>query len=252
MSEARVIRGHGTAEATWRMWDGLSRLAPIALDEVLPARARLVVVAPHPDDELLACGGLIALHAARGGECLVIGVTDGEASHAGAPGWDAQWLARTRRAERTLGLHRLGADDAKVICLGLPDGAVATHAALLTIALQPLLCANDLVVTTWRLDGHPDHEACGNATAQACAQVGCILLEAPVWMWHWAAPADRRVPWERMRGVRLPAETIECRRSAVMAHATQWRPRSAQQGPVLTSAIAARLERRTEAFFIRA
>ena len=43
---------------------------------------RVVVVAPHPDDEVLAAGGLMRWMACRGREVLVVGVTDGEASHA--------------------------------------------------------------------------------------------------------------------------------------------------------------------------
>lgn len=249
MSPPRAIRGDGTAEAAWRSWDGLERCKPVALDAVLPQDARLVIVAPHPDDELLTCGGLLALHAARGSRCLVVSVTDGEASHAGLPDWDALGLAARRAAERRTGLDRLGANATDVIRIGLPDAAVRENLRGLVAELNHLLEPDDVVVTTWRLDGHPDHDACGDAAAQACPRVGCRMIEAPVWMWHWATPGDARVPWHRMRGLHLPDSIIERRKSAAMSHATQWQRRSDALGPILTPAIFERLDRGLESYF---
>ena len=50
----RAIRGDGTTEAEWNGWPGLARLPAIAAGELVPEGARAVVVAPHPDDEVLA------------------------------------------------------------------------------------------------------------------------------------------------------------------------------------------------------
>ena len=76
--KARRIAGAATAESDWQSW--LPLLHPPALDwaALVAGAQRLVVVAPHPDDELLACGGALAMQAVRGGHSLVIGVTDGE------------------------------------------------------------------------------------------------------------------------------------------------------------------------------
>ena len=38
---------------------------------------RLLVLAPHPDDEVIGCGGLIALHVREGRQVRVVVVTDG-------------------------------------------------------------------------------------------------------------------------------------------------------------------------------
>jgi LmbE family N-acetylglucosaminyl deacetylase len=230
----------------------MSNVAPIALDDWLGVQRRLVVIAPHPDDEVLACGGLLGLHAERGGRCQVVAVTDGEASHRGCVGWNAATLAAARRAEAELGLSRLGVHHTSVVRLGLPDGSVHRHRSRLIDALHALVRPDDLVVCTWRLDGHPDHDAAGAAAAEACAAADAEFVEAPVWMWHWADPADPRVPWHRMRALPLPPEVHRRKASALAEHVTQLRPRERDEGELddatLDAAVLRRAARETEYF----
>ena len=246
----RLIRGTGTVESDWQAWFESCPVPTSTLPAFLSADARLVVVAPHPDDEVLACGALLSMHAERGGASLLVALTDGEASHAGTARCNAQQLAAERRAERAEGLSRLGVPNANVLPLALPDGQVGQHADRLAHELSALLQPGDVVVSTWRLDGHPDHDAAGRAAAQACAIAGCRLLEAPVWMWHWAAPGDPRVPWHRLQALALHPQALARKQAALTAHVSQLSPRDAEQGPVLGDAILARARRRSEYFFI--
>lgn len=249
LSTTRAIEGEGTEASEWQRWLMASPCATHPVEHWLADGQRLVVVAPHPDDEVLACGGLIALHAAGGGETLVVAVSDGEASHAGVPGWAAPRLADARRAESAEGLQRLGAGHAPVLRLGLPDGCVTSHLDDLSGRLAGVLQRSDVVVSTWRLDGHPDHESTGLATARACEVTGCRQLEAPVWMWHWAAPGDLRVPWDRLACVALDASTVRRKQNALAAHTTQLRVRDARRGAVLGTSILARAAWSAEYFF---
>jgi LmbE family N-acetylglucosaminyl deacetylase len=131
----------------------------------------------------------------------------------------------------------------------VPDGGVARRTGALAHTLSRLLLPSDVVVTTWRLDGHPDHEATGLAAAQACAAAGCRLLEAPVWMWHWAAPGDPRIAWDRLVGLALGVDLVWRKQEALAAHVTQLRARDATCGPVLGAEIVTRAARATEYFF---
>ncbi len=119
----RAIRGEGTTEIEWCRWPGLARLPAIAPQELVPQSARAVVVAPHPDDEVLSVGGLLALLADCGRPVEVIAVTDGTASHRGSTEWPVERLARTRPRESRKALHCLGLaiEPAR---LGLPDGGL--------------------------------------------------------------------------------------------------------------------------------
>lgn len=250
VSDQRLIRGNGTAETAWQAWLQWGGISSCVLGDWLPRSSRLVVVAPHPDDEVLACGGLVAMHQAQGGEVAVLAVSDGEASHADSPMWQAQDMAATRRAERIAGLHQLGLSGAAVTRLALPDGSVAHHTLRLALKLQWLLRPEDVVATTWRLDGHPDHDATGFAASLACSVVGCRLIEAPVWMWHWASPGDPFVPWHRLQRLPLTPQARERKQAGLAAHASQLDPTGRIGGAVLGAAIVARASREAEYYFI--
>jgi LmbE family N-acetylglucosaminyl deacetylase len=166
-----------TGEAAWQCF--IDRLPMLRV-----SGSRALVVAPHPDDETLACGGLMAELAARGTDVQVVAVTDGEASHPGRQG-----LGALRRGEQDRALGALGVAAAP-IRLGLPDGHVADHTVALTDRLTGVAGGADLVVAPWRADGHTDHDASGAAAAEAAERTGTRLLAYPLWAWQWARPGD--------------------------------------------------------------
>lgn len=240
----------GTPAADWDRW-----LAGRPADPgfTVPEQCRrLVVVAPHPDDEILGVGVTASRFAAAGVEVTVLAVTDGDASHPGSPTLTPQRLAKlrtdeSRRACRLLGLPQ-------PVRLGLPDGRVAAHLAGLTDALAGAVDDSGpecVVLSTWRGDGHPDHEASGQAAAAACAATGARLAEYPVWTWHWARTGDAKVPWDRRRRVLLSDPELAAKRAAVAEFVTQVAPLSDQPGDevILPDWILRRLVTREETVF---
>lgn len=221
---------------------------------------RLVVVAPHPDDEVLGLGATMAARSSRKAPDLfsgrgpgetgatdtsthdpsdvVVCVSDGAASHPGevAP----EEMMGRRKAECEAGARELGID---LRMLGLPDGGLSADAV--DAALHPVLdeLAPTTVAVTWSGDGHPDHHVCaesvrrwwrdarargrgGNGDAAGDGADGVTLLEFPVWMWHWASPGDADVPWERLRRVAADDRAFDHKRRALAAHASQLEPQS--------------------------
>jgi LmbE family N-acetylglucosaminyl deacetylase len=245
----RRIEAQATPEWAWLPWLAQLADALTRTEQPLLRAGRVVVVAPHPDDEVLGCGGLLALHAAAGHAALVVAVTDGEASHLPLSEPSAVALATQRRTESAEGLRRLRLRADGVLRLGLPDGSVAQHEHRLADVLARVLRPGDTVVVPWRLDGHPDHEACGRAAANASARNGCRLLEMPIWMWHWSTPGDTRVPWHRLVALALPPWARLSKGSAWKAHASQLQPRDRNTPPVLDAAIVARSRRKHEYYF---
>ena len=233
----------------WRSWLAAQSIPTLESPLLMRERGRVVVVAPHPDDEILGCGGLLAALVQRSPEIRIITVSNGEASHPNDPAWTPALLAQARRAEQARGLARMGFDANCVLRLGLPDGAVGAHRASLMQHLRSNIVADDLVLTTWRHDGHPDHEATGDVVAQVCAEQGGRLLEMPVWMWEWSYPADPRVPWHRLRVFSLPPATLDVKVAALGEHTTQLAPRGAEP-PILAAGILSRASRRAEYFFV--
>jgi LmbE family N-acetylglucosaminyl deacetylase len=245
-----LIEGPGTAESVWQRWLPQAGGSAGALPDWMRPSARLVVLAPHPDDEVIACGGLIAMHAARGGQCLVLAATEGEASEAGLDTAAASQLAARRSDERNAGLACLGANEATVRRLSLPDARLADCHEPLQDALRRELRPGDVLLTTWRQDGHPDHEACGRAAAIVAAATGTLLVEAPVWMWHWAQLDDPRVPWARMVSLALPEAVRRRKQDALAAHRSQLTARSNGEAAVLGNDVVMRMQREHEHYFV--
>lgn len=237
-----AIDGDGTDEATWLGWPQLHGWPALALDPADPP----LVVAPHPDDEILGVGGLLALV----GAADVVAVTDGEASHPLSTVYTREKLAAIRRDETDAALFRLGLDPVLVHRLSQPDGGIDETA--LAEALEPLLWPGRWCFVTWRHDGHPDHEAAGRAAAAACARTGARLLEYPVWMWHWAGPDDERVPWNRARRISVAAPVREKKRAAMGEFRSQIEPLGPAPGdaPILPPARLARFERAFETVLV--
>jgi LmbE family N-acetylglucosaminyl deacetylase len=245
----RPIRGLGTSERDWNAWPGLRQLRAATVAELVPPGARMVIVAPHPDDEVLSVGGLLALVARSGTPVCVIAVTDGTASHRGSTEWPADRLTRERPMESRNALHCLGID-VEPVRLGMPDGGLQDLRWLLSERLLPLLDRSDVIFTTWRQDGHPDHEATGHACALVAARVGARLVEVPVWAWHWAAPGDERLPWHRASRLNLDADAADRKRRAVRCFTSQLLPdASTGAGPILRATTVERAERPFEVMF---
>ncbi len=215
-----VVRedAEGTPAAEWAAWD--RRFEPLDLtgwDDVL-------VVAPHPDDEVLGVGGLMSHLVSLGAQVEVAAVTDGSAAYPHSRSVTPTELAHLRVRESQAACAVLGVDPPRR--LGLPDGDVARQVPQLELLLAELLRPGMHCLATWAADGHPDHEAVGRAATAACRRSGAVLVEYPVWMWHWASPDDRAVPWHRARVLALPPEVHRAKRRAVAEFASQISPLS--------------------------
>ncbi|MET9157814.1 PIG-L family deacetylase [Streptomyces parvulus] len=217
---ADPIQAPGTGEARWQDWDGWRRMPRCPL----PASGHVVVVAAHPDDEVLGAGGTLALLASAGVALTVVSVTDGEGSHPGSTVMSPQRLADVRARELRDALDELGAGQAEIVRLRLPDTDVAAHEDALAAELTPRLAGAALCLAPWTGDVHGDHEAVGRAALAAArsASVPCRLY--PVWLWHWAEPGDPRVPWRTASRVELTPAARARKRAAVQHFTTQIRP----------------------------
>src|SRR6478609_11649141 len=80
-----------------------------------------IVVAPHPDDESLACGGLIADACRQGLRGKVIIVSDGAGSHPNSKAYPPDRLRALREEEAKREGAELGLKQEDMLFLGLPD-----------------------------------------------------------------------------------------------------------------------------------
>jgi LmbE family N-acetylglucosaminyl deacetylase len=190
---------------------------------------RVLVLAPHPDDETLGCGGLIAKLAQQGSSFYIVFVTDGSASHRGSQSWSRTRLATCREQEAAEALMRLGVGGARRAFFRLPDAAMPKPLSqewnVAIGKLQNILRSfqPDLALLPWRRDPHCDHRDSWSLANDALTRVGVRphILEYAIWLEELGSPADHPRPEEAQVFYVDVTSAIPQKRAALAAHQTQ-------------------------------
>jgi LmbE family N-acetylglucosaminyl deacetylase len=197
--------------------------------------SRLMVLAPHPDDETLAAGGLLQQALAAGAAVRVLFLTAGDNNPWGQRVLERRWrigpadrrrYAWQRRSEAEGAMAALGVRVEDGIWLGYEDQGLTRLLLAGDMRIVNNLAGRinewrpTLLVTPSLLDLHPDHSAAGLAARLALdglAVDGC--------------PADRLEYLIHTRGSQCPRDRIltltlsdrqrVCKRQAVLCHASQ-------------------------------
>ncbi len=120
------------------------------------AQRTVLVIAPHPDDEVFGCGGAVALHREINDIVHVLYVANGAAGTRDGK-TDAN-LIHIREKEAKAGLELLGG--AQSLFWDIPDGTVSPTAQNIDKLRTLIEKINpQLIYTPWVHDNHPDHQA---------------------------------------------------------------------------------------------
>jgi LmbE family N-acetylglucosaminyl deacetylase len=218
----RVIEGDGTSQDVWQNWQGLQNLPRLNIAESFPAHQRVCIFAPHPDDEVLGCGGMLQQLAANGNPIVLVYVTNGSQSHPDSQIYSPQKLDIIRPQESYAALKVLGvAHNVTTIALELTDGDVFAQQAQFTKKLAAIIQPDDILVTTFIHDGHPDHEATGQVVTAFAKQHKLACYQVLIWAWHWATPADSRIPWHYASRFDLTDEQLQRKSQAIACFTSQ-------------------------------
>ena len=129
-----------------------------------PGSEKIVVLAPHMDDEVIGCGGTLARHIERGAEITIIYLSDGR--HGGVTPAGLSDVSRTRKREAALAMEALGIR--KIIFMDAEDGTLDSTPEL-AVRLRELLekIRPELVYLPFFLEEHPDHRAVSKILTEA-------------------------------------------------------------------------------------
>ncbi len=205
----------------------LARMAALPFSEIatIAGPGPILVLAPHPDDESLGCGGLIAQACAAGIEVYVAVLTDGSMSHPNSAAFPAPRLTAVREAEAANAVAELGLPAGRLLFLGYKDAAAPRWGKALRDAGDRLATVLrdrriETVFASWRHDPHCDHLAAHRIAARACRLTGARLLSYAVW--GWTLPPARFLPRTPVRGWRLDVrDTLAVKRRAIARHRSQ-------------------------------
>ncbi|HEX3347934.1 MAG TPA: PIG-L family deacetylase, partial [Acetobacteraceae bacterium] len=165
-----------------RSWDVL----PVADLEMLFGAGPPLVLAPHPDDESIGCGGIIAGCCAQGPPPTVVVVTDGAASHPGSRRWPPEALRDLRESEAREAVRRLGLPGDRIRFLRLadaaaPHGGEAFDGAVDEVCRVVMSSRCGAVLATWSHDPHCDHKAVAKMARAVACRTGVPHYAYPVW-----------------------------------------------------------------------
>lgn len=190
----------------------------------------MLILAPHADDETLACGGLIAQLSALGQSIIVALVSDGTGSHPQSRTHTPEQRRAVREAEFADALDVLTDDQSpRTAFLRFPDTQVPRQGSAgfgrLTEAIGALLRRYQpaTVITPWRRDPHCDHRATTEGVLAALTDYPdpVRLLEYPVWVYEIAETDDAPRPDEVAVFALDVTAQLSLKQKAVQAHRSQ-------------------------------
>jgi LmbE family N-acetylglucosaminyl deacetylase len=192
---------------------------------------RALIIAPHPDDEVIGAGGLIQRVAARGGDVRVVFVTAGENNPWPQRVLQRKWLITAadreawgtmRRNEAVKSLAVLGAPGHAPIFLGFPDQQIARMAREGDQRLSDILRGiiadfqPSLLVSTSAQDFHADHRAVAYFAHHAVRGIGDNAPEIVTYVVH-GEGAPHRLHFSLL----LTEREREQKRRAIECHVSQ-------------------------------
>lgn len=246
----RVIEGNGTSQEAWKNWSGLQELPRFDMAKSFAPHQRVCIFAPHPDDEILGCGGLLQQLAENGNSIVLIHVTNGTQSHPNSTIYTQEKLNIIRLQESSKALEVLGiAHQVTTIALNLTDGNVFSQQDQFHQKLSTIIQPDDILITTFMRDGHPDHEATGQVVASFAKQHHLACYQVLIWAWHWAKPADSRIPWHCAMRVDLTTEQLQRKIEAITCFESQvTADNSTGSPPILSAQTIARISQPWEVY----
>jgi LmbE family N-acetylglucosaminyl deacetylase len=209
-----------SARELHRLW----RALPIGSLGAVIGDGTCLVLAPHPDDESLGCGGLIATACAAGRPPCVVILTDGRGSHPGSQLYPPLGLIALREAETTEAVCILGLSARRLVFLREPDTRAPHAGPRFNAAVRRVLehvrafnCSS--ILAPWHGDPHCDHISAARIASETARVCGIRQLAYPVWGWTLAddTPVEKAAHgWRLDITPHLPAK-----RRAIAAHASQ-------------------------------
>ncbi len=219
-----------------------------------------LIVAPHPDDESLGCGGIIQYLLKQQTPVFVCFITSGEASHPYSLKYPSKVLSKLRERESIKACKILGINSDHITFFRCKDGGLSTMNSFqkkdLILNLGNLIYHKNIssVFLPWRRDGHPDHKATYEIGRIAVEELNknIQIVEYPIWLWKNSEKQDWPIS-EEVEIFRLDiSEMLLKKRKAIFAHKSQTTNLidDAQGGFLLTADLLSPFLRSEEFFFI--
>jgi LmbE family N-acetylglucosaminyl deacetylase len=184
----------------------------------IPQDETPIILAPHPDDEVIGCGALIAASARAVRAPVIVYVTDGSGSHPNSRKFPRPALIALRQQEARLASKILGVASSRVHFLSVrdtaaPQGGPELNAIAETIIETIKNYPNPVIFAPWINDPHGDHQS----VSKMATLVSRILMARHLsyLVWGWTLPDDQPIEGE-IAGWRFPVGRERQRKSRAL------------------------------------
>ena len=216
-------------ENTTRGFEYLKNAPLLHLDSLHYDIGSSLVLSPHPDDESLGCGGMIALLRQKKVPVQVAFITDGAASHPNSKQFPPPKLSALRKEEAIAACAALGVNDEFLHFFEQPDGKwntiSAEKSAILVEKLAKLIEKQRFksLFVPYKKDAHEDHRATWELAQRALQQSEHkpALIEYPIWLWKNGKEADFPNPSDYNFFRLNISEVLQHKERAIEAHKSQ-------------------------------
>lgn len=179
----------------------------------------VMVVAPHPDDETLGAGALIAAMSAQGVRVIVVAATDGENAY-DLPPAERTSLGFIRQREQREALEELGVSADAIKRLRLTDSGLMGQTVELERRILEVVELEMTILAPWEGDFHPDHIACAQAASAIARAKKLPLLSYFFWTWHRGYP--ELLDGLPIRRFEPPPDALAAKARAISRHRSQF------------------------------
>lgn len=198
----------------------LREMADLSPD--LSIKGTSLIFAPHPDDEVMGCGGLIHRLCKQGATPHVVILTGGGQSHSACCSLPESTIKAERRVMASQILQKLGLPADHLHLLDFPDGAISSgHEEMTTLQKLVAEIQPEIVFIPHHREGWSDHLVCRELIDKITSLGTAAIYEYCVWLWYYNV---WKLDWSRASMIRMTKEEHVAKCKAVEEYTEKLAP----------------------------
>lgn len=193
------------------------RILVLIYQKPLPDHDNILIISPHPDDEIFGCGGLIIRQIKKNKKVSVIILTGGEASHAGCCNINTDKLKEKRKKLSLEAAKITKTPQNDIYFMNFTDGNINKKDNEIEQLEKIIKKINpDAVFFTNAFEGWSDHIISGEIIKELLANKNTELFEYCVWLWF-NMPIRKifKIHWKKTQIIKLTNQEIELKNKSI-------------------------------------
>lgn len=224
------------------------RICAILFSSKLEVNGKVLIIAPHPDDEVIGCAGLIQQVLKQGKQLYICILSGGEASLRDYSNISEEEIKKQRLSLTKKITTQLGLSADQLILLNFPDGNIHKKFPDFHILQQIIqqIKPDEIFVPHQKGEGWSDHIETGNMIKDIIKGTTIRLYEYCVWFWYYNV---WKIDWKNACLVRMTSTEHQNKLKAIYDYITPLAPCGKPYSGVLPKVFVKGNQWKNELFF---